>query len=152
VSGAIWSEAKKHSQFWRRIWPRWQRANKPLPTRGAGVTSPLVLVGSYGHADGLNRAEEEFAKAHFDSAVFVRACETIETGLWSRIVDCLRRPSKNEAAYQPQVPFVIKGAEEVLIAGGGFVLVQCAARFHQACEIIERTGGRVGITRQFERQ
>ncbi|MGH9523307.1 MAG: hypothetical protein ACRD3E_12340 [Terriglobales bacterium] len=109
----------------------------------------LALVGSYAQREGLDRAAEEFAAAAFghDDAVFVRATRPAESGLWSKLWGWGRARVTRDAQVEtlgPDISLDTNPGDDLLNAGGGFVLVRCAARFHQACEIIERTGGRVG--------
>lgn len=106
-----------------------------------------MLVGSYRQIEALNRAVEEFAAAAFatEDAMFVCAYPAAKVHWWKRLRDWARERFVDGAGDAPQFPIEFDGADELLASGGGFVLVRCPARFHQACEIIERTGGRVGL-------
>jgi hypothetical protein len=151
VSAAIWIAAKRESFEWRRIWPTWRNRKTPLSAQGAvaAAAHPLVLVGRYERGDGLDQAAEQFAAAAFNAqdAVFVRDTRVAHGGLWSRVLSLGRACVAREGhvkKYDPGAPLNFKDADERIACGGGFVLVRSPARFHQACEIIERTGGRVG--------
>ena len=151
MSAAIWIAAKRRSARWRRIWPQWRNRKAPLHAQGSPALSgrPLALIGSYDCAEGIDRAAREFHAAAFSEqdAVFVQSSRRVEKGMFIRILDWPRRWLSREAratASDFTVPITGRAAQSLLNSGGGFVLVNNAARFHEACEIIERTGGRVG--------
>ena len=147
MSGAIWSAARNKSLSWRRFWPSWKKKDVPLPARGVLDDSRLVLVGCYREREGLNRAIAEFASASFgrEDAVFIHAFDVVPCGWWDRMRAWVHR-RRTEPADSAHAP--ILGTEELLAAGGGFVLFRCPALFQTACEIIERTGGEVGMARR----
>ena len=151
VSAAIWIAAKRRSFEWRRIWPRWAKSNPTKKDDASAVAmgSPLALVGSYRCSEALERAAAEFAAASFGGgdALIVRSCRRTQAGLWAKILDRGRSYVSGErlsARRSDDDVHTLAAAGLMLDPGGGFVLVRNAARFPQACEIIERTGGKVG--------
>lgn len=148
MSAAIWIAAKRKSFDWRRFWPAWRYRNKPSQVKSCTTAAdqPLALVGCYECCEGLNHAAEAFAAAAFggEDAVIVRAPRRAQDAFWSKLCAWGRTRLAREEALRPDIPLDVIAANTVLSFGGGFVLVRSAARFHEACEIIERTGGRIG--------
>lgn len=108
-----------------------------------------MLVGSFDDVAGLDQAQREFFAAAFSPEEIVSLCGRRPIGCrgwWTRfrqVVADWRRASPLAVPLGDAADPASR-VQQVLAAGGGVVLVRCT-RLSQACEIIQRCGGRVGL-------
>lgn len=108
-----------------------------------------MLVGSFADVAGLDQAQREFLAAAFSPEEIVSLCGRRSPGCrgwWIRLRDVLadwRRVAPRAVRLGDSADPASR-VQQVLAAGGGVVLVRCT-RLSQACEIIQRCGGRVGL-------
>ena len=155
VSGTNLIPAKRKTWFGWPSWPSWRTkrlASQITQMKGSAfpVQRPLVLIGAFDDLAALGNALMQFSAAAFTSSdmICVAADRPADvTGIWWK----LRRRIGLGRDLGPVVPdepgladYGVE-AERVLASGGGLVLVRSAPRFQQACEIIERAGGRIGV-------
>lgn len=150
---ATWTAAE------RKLWP-W-RLLSALRRRPAGFSDPddsrlkpaVLLVGSFADLSALTRARRAFAAAAFAAADVVCIpngdAEPVQE-LWGELSRPIFR-ALGFHATERQVGAIDAPEDarismrQVLLSGGGLVLVRSADRFPRACEIIHATGGCVGF-------
>jgi hypothetical protein len=106
-----------------------------------------VLVATFDDAQALGVAATELNAASFggDDVVCLKGERRhAVAGLWAKVC-ALRFQSADKRFEANAAQMAEEIMDGVLMSGGGIVLVRCPTRFHQACDIIERTGGHIGL-------
>lgn len=112
----------------------------------------ILLVGAFGDLTALDAARGKLAVALEENEFFCipDGEDRPVGGVWSGLSRPLSRVLGYDWTETPMTPIeapetVRDCMRQVLLSGGGIVLVRAADRFPTACEIIHAAGGRVGF-------
>ena len=153
MNGATWTAAKSTSGPWSRLWARLHPKPGCAPdTRRSFHRGAILLVGAFGNRAALKTAKGRLLTAAFDSTEFLCVPEVEEEvgGFWAELYRPLccalgHDPRRRQLTSFHAPDHAQTWMRQILMAGGGLLLVRSADRFPQACEIIYGAGGRVGF-------
>ena len=157
VSGTNLVPAKRRTWHGWLSWSNWRTTRLPSQAKTKGCAPPaqrpLVLIGTFEDRAALGAALLRFSAAAFTSSDIysLAAAQPVRTdGAWWKLRRCIGFACAPEADVPDEAGVAAAfglEAERLLASGGGLVLVRSPGRFHEACEIIQRAGGRIGVPR-----
>jgi hypothetical protein len=152
VSGAKWIAAEQPSWSSRLSWLHWRRKKagdsnqQCIPVADA----EFALIASFDDARKIGTAVTALRQAAFpaEDVAPVRSIVCASDGLWAKLCNWLsaRFGRETQAEYEPSLSGTgVARVQRLLASGGGIIVVRTGQRLHEACELIESAGGRVGL-------
>ena len=144
-------EEDKSGSWWFRLWPRRFAAKKSSPDKAIlqFAQRSFMLLAAFDDSTGLRRAASALAVAGFETGDVL--CISSEKA-WREdrsVSNFARRLRRFLLGIRSEPRMEIPEQIQALLNSGALlILVRPAARFPEACEIIEETGGHIGMANQ----